>query len=163
VTSWRLASAADIPFVYDLVATIDPRWWRFSRHGLDPRRLLGTVESVAAAAAVVGDDGQPIGFSILADISGTSAVGAFEAFALPGHEDEVASMVPELVSAAFAGAPVRKLFYERFDDDPDLLAYMPGAWQREVTLPAFALVGGTYVDRHIFGLSREEHGRWSER
>jgi len=161
VTSWRLAGPADIPFVYDLVSTIDPRWWRFSRHGLDPRRLLGTVESVAAAAGVVGDDGELIGFSILADVSGTSAVGAFEVFALPGHEDAVASMVPEILGAAFAGAPVRKLFYERFDDDPDLLLHMPGAWQQEVTLPAFALVGGNYVDRHILGLSRDEYSRWS--
>ena len=163
MTSWRLAGVADIPFVYDLVATIDPRWWRFSRHGLDPRRLLGTVESVAAGAAILGEDSQPIGFSILADVSGTSAVGAFEVFALPGHEEAVASMVPELVSAAFGGAPVRKLFSERFDDDPDLFVHMPGAWQQEVTLPAFALIGGRYVDRHIFGLSREEHERWSAR
>ena len=71
-------------------------------------------------------------------------------------------MVPELVGAAFAGAPVRKLFYERFDDDPDLLVHMPGAWQQEVTLPAFALVGGNYVDRHIFGLSRDDYRNWSE-
>jgi hypothetical protein len=163
VTSWRLAGAADIPFVYELVAIIDPRWWRFSRHGLDPRRLLGSVESVAAAAAITDDDGRPIGFSILADVSGTSAVGAFEVFAVPGHEDAVASMVPEIVGAAFAGAPVRKLFYERFDDDPDLLVHMAGAWQQEVTLPAFAMVGGRYVDRHIFGVSREQHARWSEK
>jgi hypothetical protein len=163
VTSWRLAGVADIAFVYDLVATIDPRWWRFSRHGLDPRHLLGTIESVAAGATIVGDDSQPIGFSILADVSGTSAVGAFEVFAMPGHEDAVAAMVPELVGAAFAGAPVRKLFSERFDDDPDLFVYMPGAWRQEVTLPAFALIGGRYVDRHIFGLSREEHEQWSAR
>jgi len=162
VTSWRLASAADIPFVYELVSTIDPRWWRFSRHGLDPRRLLDSVESVAAAAAILDDDGKSIGFSILADVSGTSAVGAFEVFSLPSHEDAVATIVPEIVGAAFAGAPVRKLFYERFDDDPDLLVHMTGAWQQEVTLPAFALIGGKYVDRHIFGLSREQHSRWSE-
>jgi hypothetical protein len=161
VTAWRLAGAADIPFVYELVATIDPRWWRFSRHGLDPRRLLGSIESVAAAAAIMDDDGQSIGFSILADVSGTSAVGAFEVFALPGHEDAVAATVPEIVGAAFAGAPVRKLFYERFDDDPDLLVHMAGAWQQEVTLPAFALIGGRYVDRYIFGLSREQHAQWS--
>ncbi|MEO8698157.1 MAG: hypothetical protein ABI658_31985 [Acidimicrobiales bacterium] len=163
MTTWRLAGPADIPFVYELVATIDPRWWRFSRHGLDPRRLLDSVESVAAAAAIMNDEGQSIGFSILADVSGTSAVGAFEVFALPGHESEVASMVPEIVGAAFAGAPVRKLFYERFDDDPDLLAQMADAWQREVTLPEFALIGGNYVDRHIFGLSREQHERWVDR
>ena len=163
MTSWRLANAADIPFVYDLVAAIDPRWWRFSRHGLDPRRLLGVVESVAAAAAIIADDARPIGFSILADVSGTSAVGAFEVFAVPGHEDEVAWMVPDIVGAAFGGAPVRKLFYERFDDDPDLLVHMSGAWQHEVTLPGFALIGGRYVDRQILGLSRDQHDRWSER
>ena len=162
MTSWRLAGPGDIPFVYELVATIDPRWWRFSRHGLDPRRLLGTVESVAAAAAITDDEGQSIGFSILADVSGTSAVGAFEVFAVPGHEEAVASMVPDIVGAAFSGAPVRKLFYERLDDDPDLLVHMTGAWQQEVTLPAFALIGGRYVDRHTFGLSREQHVRWRE-
>jgi hypothetical protein len=90
-------------------------------------------------------------------------VGAFEVFATPGHEDAVASMVPELVGAAFAGAPVRKLFSERFDDDPDLFAYMPGAWRQEVPLPAFALIGGRYLDRLIFGLSRQEHEQWSAR
>jgi hypothetical protein len=163
VTSWRLADARDIAFVYELVTAIDPRWWRFSRHGLDPRRLILSVESIAAAAAVLDDDGGSIGFSILADVSGTSAVGQFEVFAMPGHDVAVASVVPELVAAAFAGAPVRKLFHERFDDDPDLLAAMAGAWAREVTLPEFALLGGKFVDRHIFGLSRAEYEHWSVR
>lgn len=159
--SWRLGTARDVPFVYELVATVDPRWWRFSRRGLDPRRLLEIVGSVTAAAAVLDHNQQPIGYSILADVTGTSAVGQFEVFAMPGRESDVASVVPEIVAAAFAGAPVRKLFHERFDDDPDLLAAMPDVWQREVTLPEFAMIGGRYVDRHIYGLSRAEYERWS--
>ena len=122
-----------------------------------------TADSVAAGAVILDDSQVPVGFSILADVSGTSAVGAFEVFAVPGHEDAVASQVTEIVGAAFAGAPVRKLFYERFDDDPDLIVHMAGSWQKEVTLPAFALIGGRYVDRHIFGLSREQHTQWTER
>lgn len=163
MTSWRLAGPHDISFVYELVTTLDPRWWRFSRHGLDPRRLIASAESVAAGATVFDDTGSAIGFSALADVSGTSAVGQFEVFAWPGHEAEVARVVPELVAAAFAGAPIRKLFHERFDDDPDLLAVMGAAWQREATLPEFAMIGGRFVDRHIFGLSRAEHERWSAR
>lgn len=122
-----------------------------------------TADSVAAGAVILDDSQVPVGFSILADVSGTSAVGAFEAFAVPGHEDDVALQVVDIVAAAFAGAPVRKLFYERFDDDPDLIVQMAGAWQKEVTLPAFALIGGRYVDRHIFGLSREQHTQWTDR
>ena len=163
MSSWRLAGPPDIAYVYELVATIDPRWWRFSRHGLDPRRLLASAESVVAGAVILDDANHPIGFSALADVSGTSAVGSFEVFATPGHEGAVASVVPEVVAAAFAGAPVRKLFYERFDDDPDLLVSMAGAWQREVTLPEFAMIDGRFVDRHILGLSRPEYERWSVR
>jgi hypothetical protein len=163
VSSWRLAAPHDAAFVYEFVAAIDPRWWRFSRHGLDPRRLLMTAQSVAAGAVILDDNSQPVGFSLLADVSGTSAVGHFEVFAVPGREHDVVPIVPEVVAAAFGGAPVRKLFHERFDDDPDLMTAMPGAWQLEVTLPEFAMIDGRFVDRHIYGLSRAEYERWSGR
>ena len=69
-------------------------------------------------------------------------------------------MIPELVEAAFGGGPVRKLYFERFADDVDLLAAMPGAWQLEATLPEFARIAGRYVDRQIFGLDRDRFEAW---
>lgn len=67
--------------------------------------------------------------------------------------------VPQVVRAAFQGAPVRHLYHDRFDDDPDLLSGMD-VWELEVTLPEFAQVNGRYADRLTFGLSRSEYEQW---
>ena len=130
---------------------------------IDARERLGRLDAVQELAGWAFISPWVLGFSLLADISGLSAVGMLETFAWPGHEPAVASVFEELVDAAFAGAPVRKLYYERFDNDPDLLTTMSGAWELEATLPEFALIGGRYVDRQIYGLSRAAHEQVSRR
>lgn len=158
---WRLIEPADLPFLYQLVTLVDPRWWRFSRHGLEPAAMLQTVQGIAAGVIVHDDGHRPVAAGLLTD-AGASGTGNFELFALPA-DDALATaraFAPELVAAAFAGAPIRRLYHERFAGDPEVLGAVGELFEIEVTYPAFAQIDGRYEDRTISVLTRERFEQW---
>jgi len=159
--SWRLVSPADVPFVYHLVAQVDPRWWRFSRHGLEPSQVLQTAAGISAGALVSTAEGEPVACALLAD-AGASGTGMFEYYALPHPVAEglARHFAPQLLAAAFNGAPIRRLYYERFSGDADVLGEAAAAFQLEVTFPEFALINGTYEGRTTSVLTPESFARW---
>lgn len=161
--SWRLLVPADTPFVYYLVAQVDPRWWRFSRHGLEPMRLLETAKSAAAGVLIADEYGQPMACAILAD-AGASDTGILEYFALPNpRSQELARrFAPEIVGAAFDGAAIRRIYFERFKSDPDLLGELSTLFEVEVTYPEFAMIDGRYEDRTTLALTSERFASWRE-
>lgn len=158
---WRLASPADVPFVYDLVTKVDPRWWRFSRGGLEPTQVLRMVETVAAGAIVHDDDGRPVACALLAE-AGASGTGMFEYFALPEpHAEELAiRFAPDLVTAAFDGAAMRIMYHERFEGDPQLLGEVAELFHSEVVYPDFAWIDGRLEARTISALTAERFEEW---
>ena len=112
---------------------------------------------------VIFDDaaGKPCGMAALAEVGSGSGTALLDMVALPDpHSVSVVRLLAhESVSAAFQGAPIRHIYFERFDDDPDLISEMT-CWTHEVTLPEFAMVDGRYSDRLTFGVSRAEFERW---
>jgi hypothetical protein len=161
--SWRLIEPHDTAFLYELVAANDPRWWRFSRHGLDPN-LVVTIAGTTSAGAVVHDGlGRPVACALLAD-AGEAGTGTFEYFALA---DEVALALarhhaPALVRAAFDGAPIRRLYHERFERDPDVLGSLAAIFEPEVVFPEFALVDGRFETRVTSVVTREQLDAWND-
>lgn len=160
-SGWRLASPADVPFVYDLVTKVDPRWWRFSRGGLEPAHVLRMVDTVAAGAIVHDGAGRPVACGLLAE-AGASGTGVFEYFALPEPDAERLALrfAPDLVTAAFDGAAMRVMYHERFDNDPQLLGEMAGLFEVEVVYPDFAWVDGRLEGRTISALTAERFSAW---
>ncbi len=161
--SWRLMDAADTPFVYDLVTKVDPRWWRFSRYGLQPLQMLQTAQDMAAGVIVFDEQGSPVACAILADAGG-SGTGMFEYYALPdAHSQQLARrFAPELVAAAFSGAPIRRLYHERFEGDPDVIGEIAAVFEVEVTYPDFAMIDGRYEGRTISVLTAERFVEWQQ-
>ncbi|MDO8390459.1 MAG: hypothetical protein Q7V57_08225 [Actinomycetota bacterium] len=159
---WRLASASDIPFVYELVTRVDPRWWRFSKGGLEPAHVLASTQAIAAGVIVYNGGLQPVACAILTD-AGTSGTGTLEYFALPDESAQALAraFAPAIVNAAFKGATIRRLYHERFEGDPQILGEMADLFEVEVTYPRFALVGGTLETRTISVLSRERLDAWN--
>ena len=108
------------------------------------------------------DAGNACGIAALAEVGRGSGTAMLDLIAAP--DDDAIAVVRrsarQAVAAAFLGTPIRHLYFERFDDDPDLLTEM-SCWVHEVTLPEFALVDGRYADRLTFGLSRAEFDQWS--
>ena len=162
VGGWRLAEPADAPFVYELICRVDPRWWRFSREGLEPSAMLGKIQSIAAGVLVHDSDGRPVAAAVLAD-AGASGTGSFEYFALPepGPEAAARHFAGEIIAAAFAGAPVRRLYHDRFESDVDLFGETAHLWELEVVYPEFAMVEGRYETRTTAVLTRERFAEWT--
>jgi hypothetical protein len=160
---WRLVSPADLPFLYEMVTLVDPRWWRFSRDGLDPQQVLAKATTIAAGALVYDRDRRPVAAALLAD-AGASGTGSFEYFSRPDEASEMLArrFAPELIAAAFAGAPVRRLYVERFEHDLRLLGELEGLLVEEVRYPEFALIAGRWEDRTISVLTRERFEQWRE-
>jgi hypothetical protein len=158
--AWRFADRPDLPFLYHLAATVEPRWWKLSRTGLHPERVVAAIGGYAAGAIVLLD-GEPCGFGGLHGAANTG-VATIDLIASSG--DEAASalrhVAPDLTAAAFAASPIRRLLHERFSDEPDLLLDMPGMWEHEVTLPEFTKIDGEYLDRLTFAAERERFGAW---
>jgi hypothetical protein len=159
--SWRLANQTDAPFLYDLITMVDPRWWRFSRSGLDPRGVLQLIDTVSAAVVVLDSLDRPVACAVLAD-SGASGTATFEYFALPTEEARAvaAHFAGQIIAAAFAGTSVRRLYHERFESDPELLGDTTPLWELEVTYPEFALIEGRHQARTISVLTRARFDRW---
>lgn len=153
---WRLLAPADLPFVYDLVTRVDPRWWRFSRRGLEPMNVLETAQTAAAGVIVFDDEGRSVACAILAD-TGAARTGMFEYFAVPDPSAEAIArrFAPELIAAAFAGAPIRRLYYERFENDADVLGEAAAWFENEVTFPEFVMIDGQYETRTTSVLTAE--------
>jgi hypothetical protein len=146
--TWRLITPKDTPFVYYLVSKVDPRWWRFSRHGLEPSLLVATARGTAAGVIVIDGYGQNVACALLAD-TGASGTGMLEYFALPNPDAQTLArrFAHDLVGAAFAGTPIRQLYYERFENDPDVLGEVGALFEVEVTFPDFAMIDGRYETR----------------
>jgi hypothetical protein len=160
---WRLVTPADLPFLYELVTLVDPRWWRFSRDGLEPQQVLAKAHTIAAGALVEDHERRPVAAALLAD-AGASGTGSFEYFARPDEASETLArgFAPALIGAAFDGAPVRRLYVERFDRDARLLGELEGLLVEEVRYPDFAMIAGRWEDRTISVLTRECYQRWHE-
>lgn len=152
---WRFAERTDLPFLYHLAAAVDPRWWHVSRRGLHPERIVECVGTYAAGV-VVFDGARPCAFAGLRGQQG-SDVATIDLQALPDpvSQDVMRRVAGELIAAAFTASPVRRLLYERFEDDVDLLGRTAGLWDLEVTLPEFARVDGRFVDRLTMATTRE--------
>lgn len=160
--SWRLAGQTDVPFLYDLITIVDPRWWRFSRNGLDPRGVLQLIDTVTAAVVVVDATQRPVACAILVD-AGASGTATFEYFALPDAEALATAnhFAAQIVAAAFAGTSIRRLYHERFETDPFVLGETQELWELEVTYPEFALVEGRHQARTISALTRDRFEAWT--
>jgi hypothetical protein len=148
--SWRLATPGDLPFLYELVTLVDPRWWRFSRHGLEPGAVFALVQTISAGAIVLDESRRPVAAAALAD-SGATGTGTLEFFARPDTSSQALArrFAPEIVAAAFAGAPVRRLYRERFEGDADVYGVVNEWFETEVVYPTYALVDGRYESRTI--------------
>ncbi len=159
--SWRLMEPGDASFVYELICRVDPRWWRFCHEGLEPGTMLGKLQSIAAGVLVQDTGGRPVAAAVLAD-AGASGTGNFEYFALPEPQAEAIArrLTPEILAAAFAGAPVRRLYHDRFETDADLRGDTAGLWEVEVVYPEFAMIEGRYESRTTSVLTRERFERW---
>lgn len=83
--------------------------------------------------------------------------GMFEYFALPtAHAEALArQFAPDLLAAAFTGADIQRLYYERFENDADVFGDMSALFEVEVTYPEFAMIGGRYENRTTSVLTRE--------
>jgi len=160
---WRLASPADLPFVYRLVTEVDPRWYRFSRHGLEPSSMIALMGSIAGGAIVHDSNGQPVACALLAD-SSESGTGHLEYYALPTpHAERCAALAaPDLLGAVFAASTPRRLYVERFENDPQLLGDAAHLFTPEVVLPDFLLIDGTYEDRTTLVLTADVWWPWHE-
>jgi hypothetical protein len=160
---WRLFEPRDAPFVYELVTKVDPRWWRFSRHGLEPSQLLEIVKGIAAGVIVFDGSGDSVACAVLAE-AGSSGTGMFELYALPNAHAHLFArrFAPELIAAAFAGAPIRRLYHERFENDPVLLGDVAHLFEVEVTYPEFALVEGIYERRTTSVLTAPGFAAWQQ-
>jgi hypothetical protein len=151
---WRFADRSDLPFLYHLATALDPRWWHVSRRGLHPERIVECIGSFAAGV-VVFDGERPCGFAGLRGQQGSDvATIDLQALPDPASVDIMRRVVGELIAAAFMASPVRRLLYERFDDDVDLLGSTADLWDLEVTLPEFARVDGRYADRLTLATTR---------
>jgi hypothetical protein len=159
--SWRLTVPADMPFIYDLVTQVDPRWWRFSRHGLEPSRLLAVAQATSAGATVVDGFGKPVACALLSD-TGTSGTGTLEYFALPDPDSQALAsrFAPELIGATFGGAPIRRLYHERFENDQNILGVMAKLFELEVTYPEFAMIDGHLESRTISVITVDKFAAW---
>ncbi|MGA0036379.1 MAG: hypothetical protein ACO3HT_09655 [Ilumatobacteraceae bacterium] len=153
--NWRPTNNGDIGFLYHLAASIEPRWWQISKDSLNPLGISGKIGSFAAGVTIHHGE-HPCGFGALRGQQG-SDVAFIEFYSL--HEEQaievVTSAVPEIVTAAFVVSPVRKLLYERFEDDPDLIAKLDDVSELEYRLPEFAKIDGKYVDRLSFAIEKE--------
>lgn len=160
---WRLATPADLPFVYRLVTQVDPRWYRFSRHGLEPSGLIGLMGGIAAGAIVHDAEDQPVACALLAD-STQSGTGTFEYYALPTEHAQrcAVAAAPDLLGAVFAASSPRRLYVERFQNDPLLLAEVIHLFRTEVVLPDFLMIDGVYEDRTTLVLTAEDWWPWQD-
>ena len=160
-SQWRLATSADMPFLYDLVAAVDPRWWRCSREGLTPARVVGVLQHLLIGAVVLDAAGHQVGAAALFD-AGSVGCATLDVFALPGESNAelVRQAVPAMVEAAFAARPLRHLYHERFRRDPLLLGALETVFRTEVVLPEFALVDGEFEDRSVRVLTAEAFDAW---
>ncbi|MDP2290404.1 MAG: hypothetical protein Q8M22_04405 [Actinomycetota bacterium] len=160
---WRLATPADLPFVYRLVTQVDPRWYRFSRHGLEPSGMIGLMGGIAAGAIVHDSLDEPVACALLAD-SSASGTGTFEYYALPTpHAQRCAALAaPDLLGAVFATSSPRRLYVERFDNDPHLLGDAEQLLTPEVVLPDFIRIDGVYEARTTMVLTADAWWPWHE-
>ncbi|HQZ36404.1 MAG TPA: hypothetical protein PK020_18400 [Ilumatobacteraceae bacterium] len=160
---WRLADPSDMPFVYRLVTQVDPRWYRFSRHGLEPSGMLGLMASIAGGAIVHDWLGEPVACALLAD-SSESGTGHLEYYALPtAHAEHCAALAaPDLLGALFSASSPRRLYVERFENDPHILGEAEHLFTTEVVLPRFMLIDGTYEDRTTLVLTADDWWAWHD-
>ncbi len=160
---WRLAEPSDLPFVYRLVTQVDPRWYRFSRHGLEPSGMIELMGSIAGGAIVHDSLGEPMACALLAD-SSESGTGHFEYYALPTvHAARCAALAaPDLLGAVFAASSPRRLYVERFENDPELFGKAAHLFTTEVVLPDFMLIDGIYEQRTTLVLCADDWWAWHE-
>ena len=158
---WRLATPADMPFVYRLVTQVDPRWYRFSRHGLEPHAMITLMGSIAGGAIVHDAIGEPVACALLVD-SSESGTGNFEYYALPtAHAQQCAAVAaPDLLGAIFSASSPRRLYVERFENDPLLLGEAAHLFTTEVVLPDFLLIDGAYEARTTLVLTADVWWPW---
>ena len=161
--SWRLLEPSDTPFVYHLVTKVDPRWWRFSRYGLEPSQLVQTAQGIPAGALVLDEVGRPVAAAILAE-TGSAGTAMLDYFALPVPQAEALAchFAPDLVLAAFEGAGLRRLYYERFRNDAHVLGDVAPFFEVEVTMPDFAMIDGVFEDRTTSVLTAERLAKWHQ-
>ncbi|MEL6890372.1 MAG: hypothetical protein AAFP84_02145 [Actinomycetota bacterium] len=159
--SWRFAEPSDAGFLYDLAVALDPRIWRFSKHGTAPFRALETVGEYEIIAVLEQPDSGPFGFAGLVDLTGDGRCAQLDLHTapVPGAADAARSVITEVLDAAFANGQIQHLYIERFDDDPDLIGHLD-AFRLEVEIPEFAFVGGRLASRLTYGLSRDEYLTW---
>lgn len=155
-SGWRLADQTDLQFLYHLAAALDPRWWQISKDFLSPESVLTKVGTYAAGAVVM-NEGEPCGFAGLRGHQ-KSDVAFIDLLALPDQSsvDTVTVFAPQLLRAAFEISPIRRLIYERFEDDPHIPGRLGDVCSLEYVLPEFALIDGCYVDRLSYAVDRTE-------
>ena len=128
---------------------------------MSPESVMAKVGTYAAGAVVI-NEGEPCGFAGLRGHQ-KSDVAFIDFFALPDKEsvEVVTAFAPQLLRAAFEISPVRRLLYERFEDDPHILESLRDVCSFEYALPEFALIDGRYVDRLSYAIDKAEFVRFA--
>lgn len=123
--------------------------------------MIETAQTTAAGVMVLDGFGKPVACALLAD-AGASGTAMLEYFALPDPESAALArrFAPELIDAAFIGASIRRLYYERFENDADVLGEVGKLFEVEVTYPRFATIDGAYESRTTLVLLRETFNAW---
>ncbi len=125
--------------------------------------MLETAQGTAAGVLVIDGHGKSVACALLAD-AGASGTGMLDYFALPDPDAQALArqFAPELVDAAFSGASIRRLYHERFENDPDLLGEFSSLFEVEVTFPDFVMIDGRYEARTTSVLTAQRFEAWQK-
>jgi len=154
--TWRLSTPSDIQFAYQVAVANDPRWWRACKNGLSPRTVIEVAQSFAAGV-VISNEARDLGIAVLSE-TGAAATGMLDVWSLQDSEaiESVSDIIPEILGAAFSASNIRALYFERFENDVDLLGYSRPWWKLQIEYPDFAMIQGKYENRTCWVMTRSD-------
>ena len=160
--TWRLFTPSDTLFAYQVAVANDPRWWMICKNGLSPQKVLEAAQGFSAGV-VIHDDSRELGIAVLSE-TGAAGTGKLDVWSL---QDEiaigaVASIIIEILEAAFSASDIRALYFEHFENDIDLLGVTNTWWKTQVVYPEFAMIQGTYEARTCQVLTRSDFEKFSQ-
>jgi len=143
----------DDPGDRDLVVAIAThagvRWRRATRGtlSLNPTDVMAVVRSSCSylfAVETGGDDVAVHGIAAVGDVDQASGVASIDLVAGPGPGAPavVAAHAGPAVRELLAAMPLRRLYLERFADEPFPFPDDAHRWEREVAIPGFATLDG---------------------
>ena len=154
--TWRLSTPSDTLFAYQVAVANDPRWWRACKNGLSPQSVIEVAKSFAAGV-VISNEARDLGIAFLSE-TGAAGTGMLDIWSLQDSEaiESVSDIIPEILSAAFSASNIRALYFERFENDVDLLGDSRPWWKLQIEYPDFAMIQGKYENRTCWVLTRSD-------